>query len=138
MPHPIRMTAFTWDPEHESRAAVWNRLKRHIQGELDRIHEAAVLQRQLARRRASPHYARNRQIFEAARQGLSDRDIAHRHGLSPMRVREIIRTEQRWYTRYDPGYATLRDEHPARHDSAFELDDMPAAIPRPLPVMRDP
>ncbi|MBA3380169.1 MAG: hypothetical protein H0T93_14930 [Chloroflexia bacterium] len=69
---------------------------------------------------------------------MSDRDIAQIHGLRSQRVREIVRSEGRWHTRYDPQYATLRDEHPTRHDSAFELQDMPAAIPQTRKLLPDP
>ena len=138
MPHRIRKTEFTWDPETESRTTAWHRIKHHVQQELDRIHAAAALQRQLARRQASPHYARNRQIVQAWRQGESDRDIAHTHFLRAQRVREIIRSEGRWHTRYDPQYATLRDEHPTRHDSAFELQQVPAATPQTRKLSLDP
>ncbi len=49
MPHRIRKTEFTWDPETESRTTAWHRIKHHVQQELDRIHAAAALERQLAR-----------------------------------------------------------------------------------------
>lgn len=52
MPYPIRKTTFTWNPDTESRSAIWARIKSHIQDELDRIYEANVLHRRLARRRA--------------------------------------------------------------------------------------
>jgi len=69
---------------------------------------------------------------------VSDTDLAREFGLRPRFVRDIIRLEARWYTRYDPLYATLRDEHPVRHDSTYALEEMPAAIPRTMTVMTDP
>ena len=69
---------------------------------------------------------------------MSDRDIAQIHGLRSQRVREIVRSEGCCYSRYDPQYATLRDEHPTRHDSAFEFQDMPAAIPQTRKLLPDP
>ena len=138
MPHPIRQTDFTWDPETESRATAWSRVKDHVHHELDRIHAAAVLKRRLVRHQSHPHAARNRQIVQAWRQGVSDREIARQHGMRPQHVREILRSEQRWYGRYDPLSATLRDEHPARHGSTYKLHELPAAISRTEKVMSDP
>jgi len=69
---------------------------------------------------------------------VSNRDIAQIHGLRSQPVREIVRSEGCWHTRYDPQYATLRDEHPTRPDSAFELQDMLAAIPQTRALWPDP
>jgi len=138
MPYPIRQTAFTWDPDTESRSEAWSRVKHHAQQELDRIHAAAVLERRLVRRQASPHYARNRQIVQASRQGVSDRDIGRAHGVRAASVREILRSEQRWYGRDDPLYATLRDEHPARHGTALELQQVRAVTSQTRKLLTDP
>ena len=138
MAHRIRSTQFTWDPDTETRATVWRRIKVHIEQELNRIHAASVLQRRLARRQAGPHYARNHRLVQAARRGVSDTGLARQFGLTPRMVRDIIRLEARWYTRHDPHYATLRDEHPVRHDSTYDLEEMPAAIPRTMTLMTDP
>lgn len=137
-PFSLRHMDFTWDPETEPRSQIWNRIKRHVQQELDRIHAAAVLQRQVSRRQARPHAARNERILDAWHRGVSDRDIAREHGMRPQRVREIIRTEQRWYACHDPLYATLRDEHPARYGSALELQHIPGLIHQTHRPMTDP
>jgi hypothetical protein len=33
MPYRIRKTAFSWNPDHESRGDAWERIKTHIQAE---------------------------------------------------------------------------------------------------------
>ncbi|MDQ3654734.1 MAG: hypothetical protein M3457_06605 [Chloroflexota bacterium] len=100
MAYPIHQTAFFWNPDRESRAAAWARIKRHIQAELDRIHAANRVQRQLARRQASPTYRRNQHLFHAARQGTPATELARAHGLRASHVREIIRSETAWHHRH--------------------------------------
>lgn len=102
MADTIRKTVFTWDPDHESREAIWNRIKRHIQHELDRIQRETVRRRRIARRLASPSYERNLRIFRESQQGASVSLLARTYSLSPTRVREIVRTETHWSSTIDP------------------------------------
>ncbi|MDQ3655195.1 MAG: hypothetical protein M3457_08960 [Chloroflexota bacterium] len=133
--HRIRGTDFTWDPDRESRGAIWDRIKRHIQLELDRISEKQVALRSYERRRASPVYERNIRMLEATGTGTSVRDIARTHGLRPGQVREIVRMEanrrkQEHWLAQDIGQPENR---PTRH-----LDDMPVSIAKTSTRMRDP
>lgn len=116
MEYPIQRTAFTWDPDRESRADAWARIKRHIQAEFDRIHAANMVQRQLARHQASPTYHRNRHIFRAARRGAPASELAHQHGLQVSHVREIIRSETVWHYRRQSGGV----DDPVRFPTAYE------------------
>ena len=59
MPHRIAGTSFTWEPSQETRGQVRKRLNAHLDGELDRIARVDLLQRRVARRRASPYRARS-------------------------------------------------------------------------------
>lgn len=135
MHHRIGGTDFTWDPDRESRGAIWNRIKQHIQLELDRISGKQVALRSHERRRASPVYERNTQMLEAAGGGASVRDIARAHGLKPGHVREIVRMEanrrkQEHWLAQDTGQ---RENRPTRH-----LDDMPESMAKTSTCLRDP
>jgi hypothetical protein len=134
---PLRQPAVTWDPARESRAQVTARVTTHLRRELDRIHADEKLRRQLARRQANPHYARNQQIAAAARQGLSDRELGREYGLPPQRVREIIRIERYRMVRTQSGPRCGEDRHPARHGASGDRD-VATAVPRARQMLRDP
>jgi hypothetical protein len=137
MARPIRKTTFTWNPAHESRATVWNRIKAHIQQELDRIRADYMLARRTARRQAHPGYAQNQRIVMAARQGVSNREIAHQFGLSHQRVREILRSEARWSARNGRNHTSGHDRHPAQQGWTRERE-VAGAFPRTTAMLSDP
>lgn len=91
----IRMARFTWDPEHESRASIANRIKRYVQSELNRVEAELKHRRWLARRRASPTYQRDRAIWEDHEvHGIDVPELAQRHRLTRQYVREVLRVER--------------------------------------------
>ena len=134
---PIRRTSFTWDPDTESRAEVWERIKTHVQDELGRVYAEHIQDRRVARRRAHPNYARNQELVQAAQQGTSIGELTRRFGITYQRVREIIRTELRWLVRNGPDQLSGEDRHPAQHGRASDrlVDN---AVPHTTMVMPDP
>jgi hypothetical protein len=93
MPYRIRKTAFSWNPEHESRGDAWERIKDHIQAEFERITEVDRQRRKAAQRQALPTYARNQAIFhDVTVAGLDERQVARTYGLPLIRVRDILRS----------------------------------------------
>ncbi len=135
MHHRIGGTNFTWDPDRESRGAIWNRIKHHIQLELDRISGKQVALRSHERRRASPVYERNIRMLEAAGGGASVRDIARALGLRPGRVREILRmeTNRRKHEHWLAQGTAQRENRPTR-----DLDNMPGSMAKTSTCLRDP
>ena len=137
MAQSIRRTSFTWDPDRESRAEIWNRIKTHVQQDLDRIHADHVLDRRVARRRAHPNYARNQQLVQEAAQGTPVRELARGFELRHHRVREIIRTDLRWLTRNGPDQLSGEDRHPAQHGPLSDRQ-VATAVPHTMRVLPDP
>ena len=137
MTRPIRHTSFTWDPDRESRSEVWERIKTHIQHDLDRIAAEHVLDRRVARRRAHPNYARNQQLDLEAQQGTPVRALARRFGITYQRVREIVRNDLRWLVRNGPDWLSGEDRHPAQHGPPSNRQ-VATAVPRTMKVMSDP
>ena len=136
MPEPIRRTTFTWDPARESRASIWNRIKRHVQGELDRIEAQHRLPRRIDQHETSPLHARHRQMLEDYEHGFLDvPGLARQHGLNRARVREILRSERHWQAlaerlgglRHDAG------RWPSRH-----LPERALGTPRTKSILPDP
>jgi hypothetical protein len=134
---PIRQTNFTWDVDHESRSAVWDRIKAHVQQELDRIHAEHVRDRRIARRRARPQYTRNQQLIKAAQRGVPIGELARQFGISRQRVREIMRTDARWLARNGPDRLSGEYRHPAQCGTPCDRDAA-TAMPRTLMVLLDP
>ncbi len=114
----IRMASFKWDPEHESRASIANRIKRYVQDELNRIEDELKHRRWLARRRASPTYERDRSIWEDHElHGVEVAELARHHGLTRQYVREVLRVERHRRQREDqhcPPDEPNDQAHPAR------------------------
>ena len=137
MSRPIRRTSFTWDPDRESRAEIWERIKTHIQLDLDRIHAESIQDRRVARRRAHPNYARNQELVQAAQGGSSIGELARRYGISHQRVREIIRHDLRWLARHGPDQLSGEDRHPAQYGPASDRQ-VDNAVPHTMMVMPDP
>jgi hypothetical protein len=95
MPYRIRKTAFSWNPEHESRGDAWERIRNHIQAEFARITEVDRQRREMARRQASPFHARNQaMLHDASVAGLDARQVARKYGLSHTHARDILRSER--------------------------------------------
>jgi hypothetical protein len=93
MPYAIAGTAFTWDPDRETRGMALRRMRKHLEQELGRIQQEHVLRRRLERRLAAPTADRNRQLAQAATTGATPVQLARRFGLRPERVRQILRQE---------------------------------------------
>jgi len=136
MPYPIRKTDFTWDIEHESRAQAWDRVKRHVQHELDRLQADHTRRRQIARRMATASYERNRQILCAFQQGTSIAELGRAHGLKAMRVREIIRTEMHRRRLHD--LAGDRERAGRLRGSSRQFDVSPSGCVQAMAVITDP
>lgn len=137
MPDRIRKTDFTWDPAYESRGAAWNRIKRHVTNELDRIQRDHVMRRRFARRQAAPGYERNASIYRAHLAGaVSEQALAKEYGLRRERVHEIIRTERHWRHVMAPfsiAAPDSRQQRPSRH-----LPELFASTPKTTKMCLDP
>jgi hypothetical protein len=137
MAHLIRKTSFTWDPDRESRAELRARIRTHVQQELDRIHAEHMLARRIARHQARPNYQRNQEIVAAARQGIGDRELSGRYGISRQWVRQIIRNDTRWLARNGPDRISGEYRHPAQCGMPYDRD-VATAVPRTLMVLLGP
>jgi hypothetical protein len=132
-----RPISVTWDPDAESREAVWTWIKAHIQDEFDRIHADHLLARRIARRRVQPQYARNQALMQATRQGTPVAELAREYGISRQRVREIVRCEESWLARNGPDRLSGDVRHPAQHETPSDRD-VATAVPRTLMMVSDP
>jgi hypothetical protein len=133
----IRIPGITWDPEAESRASVANRIKRHVQDELNRIEDEVKHRRWLARRRASPTYERDRTIWEDHEfHGVDVPELAHRHHISRQYVREVLRVERhRQQREHEHSRSTPagKTSPPVRN-----LPEIPSGIQQTTEVLTDP
>lgn len=133
----IRIAGFTWDPQHEPRASVSNRIKRYVRDELNRIECDLKHRRWLARRRASPTYQRDRAIWEDHEvHGVDVPELAQRHRLTRQYVREVLRVERHRRQR--------EDQHPSPDETctppclARDLPDLPFSIQQTSTAPTDP
>jgi hypothetical protein len=133
----IRKTDFTWDPERQSRQEIWKYLKKHVEAELDRIE--VVSKEQVRRRRLieSSHYHRDRSIrHEHEINGVDVATLARKHGVSTVRIREIIRM-----ARHRERIIQLRPRLPQPPFAELPdrgLPELPKEIPQTGAMMKNP
>jgi hypothetical protein len=135
--YSIRKSAFTWDPQRESRGAVSARIRRHLQAELDRIGEASRRDRKTARRQASPTYQRDTDILRDHEvHGVDVPTLARQHEISATRVRELIRLQR--YHQLTDSVSTPTTQASARALAHRSFPNLPVAIPQSDAVPTDP